>query len=198
VPRSALTTGAVEAFRRDTVRAATRLFAAHGYAAVTMRRIAVELGTSPMAPYRYFANKAEIFAMVRAEAYRRFANEQLAAFKSAKAPLERLMKMRDAYVGFALRHPDEYRVMFELYQEPEELHPRLAAESRRAFGALEDATRLAIDAGVLEGDPTTVAHLLWAQLHGLVTLHLAGKLTADRSLADLLAAPPIRIRIDAR
>jgi AcrR family transcriptional regulator len=190
--RAALTVTDVEAFRRKTVRAATRLFAARGYEAVTLRAIATELGTSPMAPYRYFANKAEIFAMVRAEAYRRFASDQETAFRGADDPVERLLRLREAYVRFALRHPDEYRVMFELHQEPEDRYPRLAAESHRAFAALEEAVRLAVEARVLEGDATTVAHLLWASLHGVVSLHLAGKLTVGRTLEALLAAPPVR------
>jgi len=195
--RLALTDSDVEAFRRKTVRAATRLFAAHGYQSVTMRRIATELGTSPMAPYRYFDNKAEIFAMVRAEAYRRFANDQEAAFRAAAEPLQRLLRMREAYVRFALRHADEYRVMFELHQEPEGRYPRLAAESHRAFAALENAARLAIEARVIEGEATTVAHLLLAGLHGIVSLHLAGKLTMGRALDELLASPPVRFLVGA-
>jgi len=194
MPRAALSEADVESFRRKTVRAATRLFAEHGYAAVTMRAIAAELGTSPMAPYRYFDNKAEIFAMVRAEAYRRFADAQEAAFGDASMPsLERLFAMREAYVRFALEHSDEYRVMFELHQEPEERYPRLVQESHRAFAALEEAARRAIDEGVLAGEPRTVAHLLWSSLHGMMSLHLASKLTLGRTLDDLLRAPPLQI-----
>jgi len=193
MPRAALSAADVEAFRARAVVAATRLFAEQGYSAVTLRAIAAELGTSAMAPYRYFENKAEIFAMVRAEAYRRFADMQEAAFRQSEAPLERLFMMRNAYVRFALDFPNEYRVMFELHQEPEDRYPALSAESHRAFRSLEEAARLAIEAGVLVGDPTTVAHQLWSTLHGMVTLHLAGKLTLGRSLDDLLAAPPLRI-----
>jgi AcrR family transcriptional regulator len=194
VARAALSQEDVEAFRENTVRAATRLFADQGYAAVTMRAIASELGTSPMAPYRYFENKSEIFAMVRAAAYRRFADAQEAAFAApANNALERLVTMRDAYVRFALEHPDEYRVMFELHQEPEERYPALAAESHRAFSSLEEAARLAILEGVIEGEKTTVAHLLWSSLHGMVSLHLAGKLTVGRTLQELLTSPPLRV-----
>jgi AcrR family transcriptional regulator len=195
MPRQALSEAEIDAFRRRTVVAATRLFARDGYRAVTLRAIAAELGTSAMAPYRYFENKAEIFAMVRAEGYRRFADAQQRAFASSSDPLARLLEMRSAYVRFALDHPDEYRVMFELHQEPEERHPELSRESHRAFTLLEEAARLAIDAHVLAGEPTTVAHLLWSSLHGMVSLHLAGKLTLGCSLEDLLVAPPLRLLV---
>jgi AcrR family transcriptional regulator len=195
MPRQALSDAEIDAFRKRTAVAATRLFARDGYGAVTMRAIAAELGTSPMAPYRYFENKAEIFAMVRAEGHRRFADAQQKAFSSSSEPLTRLFEMRSAYVRFALEHSDEYRVMFELHQEPEERHPEQARESHRAFALLEEAARQAIVARVLAGEPTTVAHLLWSSLHGMVSLHLAGKLTLGRSLDDLLLAPPLRLLV---
>lgn len=191
--RAALSNDDIEVFRHRTVVAATRLFAEQGYGAVTMRAIAAELRTSPMAPYRYFENKAEIFAMVRAEAYRRFADGQEAAFEAEKDPLQRLLSMREAYVRFALGHPAEYRVMFELDQEPGARYQELVRESERAFAVLEHAVRLAVDAGVLRGEPLTLAHVMWSSVHGMVTLHLAGKLTLGASLQDLLSAPPLRL-----
>jgi AcrR family transcriptional regulator len=194
VARAARSDEEIRRFRYETVRAATRLFAEQGYSAVTMRAIAAKLGKSAMAPYRYFANKAEIFAMVRAEAYRRFADGQWAAFESTDDPLARLFVMRDAYVKFALEHPDEYRVMFELDQESGDKYPNLVEQSERAYKALARATAIAIERDLIEGDPTTVAHLLWSSLHGIVTLHLAGKLTLGRTLEDLLTAPPFRLR----
>lgn len=195
MPRHALRPADIDAFRKRTLAAATLLFARDGYKAVTMRAIAEELGTSAMAPYRYFQNKAEIFAMVRAEGYRRFADAQERAFGASRDPLTRLFEMRNAYVHFALEHPDEYRVMFELQQEPEDRHPELASQSHRAFALLEEAARQAIAANVLAGEPTTVAHLLWSSLHGMVSLHLAGKLTLGCSLDELLLAPPLRLLV---
>jgi AcrR family transcriptional regulator len=105
--RPPLSDAEIAAFRKKAIRVATRLFARNGYAAVTLRAIAEGLGTSHMAPYRYFENKAEIFAMVRADAFRRFSDVQERAFVSTEEPLERLFSMRAAYVRFALDHPDE-------------------------------------------------------------------------------------------
>ena len=195
MPRPPLSEAEIAAFREKAIRVATRLFARDGYAAVTLRAIAEGLGTSHMAPYRYFENKAEIFAMVRADAFRRFGDVQERAFANSEEPLERLFSMRAAYVRFALEHPDEYRVMFELGQDSEELYPKLAEESRRSFTALERAVAAAIEAGALAGEPRVVAHLLWASIHGVVSLHLAGKLTLGLTLDDLLAAPPLQIVI---
>ena len=69
---AALSSVEIEAFRERIREAAARLFASAGYAAVTMRAVAAEVGCSAMTPYRYFASKEHIFAVVRAEAFRRF------------------------------------------------------------------------------------------------------------------------------
>ena len=53
-------------------------------------------------------------------------------------------------------------------------------------------SRIWVCAGKIEGDPLTVAHLAWAQVHGVISLHLAGKLIMGRSVEDLIdAALPV-------
>jgi AcrR family transcriptional regulator len=161
-----------------------------------MRAIADGLGVSAMAPYRYFENKAEIFALVRADAFRRFADGQERAFAAVADPMGRLFAMRDEYVRFALGHADEYRIMFDLDQEPEDQYPQLARENHRSFETLKEAVRLAVEAGIMRGDPSVVAHQAWATLHGMISLHLAGKLTMGCSLEELLAAPPMQFVLE--
>jgi TetR/AcrR family tetracycline transcriptional repressor len=46
--------------RAALIAAAVRIIESDGVDAVTMRRLAAELGVSPMAPYRYVANKEEL------------------------------------------------------------------------------------------------------------------------------------------
>jgi len=188
VPRIALQPDEIAAFRRRAGEAATRLFAAHGYDAVTMRALADELGVSAMTPYRYLSGKDELVALVRTAAFRRFAEALEHATARVADPEDRLRRLKRAYLRFAATHGDAYRIMFEL-RGPDDAGrwPELAAEAARAFGVLGDSVRAAVVAGVLEGDPLTIAHLLWAGAHGLASLHLAGRLNLGRSL-DRLAA----------
>lgn len=187
MPRVALHADEIAAFRRRLTDAATRLFAAKGYDGVTMRAVADQLGVSAMTPYRYVAGKDELFALVRAEAFRRFADRLEGSLRSGAPldPIDRLYRLKQAYIAFALDEADAYRIMFELRQPDDAVRsPELTRESRRAFATLHDAVRDAVDAGVLAGDPLSLAQLLWASTHGLVSLHLAGRLTA-RSLEYL-------------
>lgn len=98
MPRSALSESEIETFRARLCDAAARLFAEHGFEGVTLRALARELNCSPMTPYRYFRDKAEIFSSVRATAFRRFADAQQTAFESSSDPEVRLGALADAYI----------------------------------------------------------------------------------------------------
>jgi AcrR family transcriptional regulator len=188
VPRAALRPAEIEAFRQRLAVAATGLFAAHGYDAVTMRAVADAVGVSAMTPYRYVDGKEELFALVRTEAFRRFADRLEAAIAGKRRdPVARLARLKAAYVRFALDEPDAYRIMFELRQPEARRHGEQAEQARRAIGCLHRTVADAVTAGRLAGDPLTLAHLLWANTHGLVSLHLAGKLTMGRTVEALAA-----------
>lgn len=186
--RAALTADEIESFRERAVQAATRMFARVGPSGLSMRGLAAELGVSAMTPYRYFENVEDLFAQVRTAAFRRFADGQQAA-SGARRPTQRIRSLGAAYVKFAVDEPEAYRIMFELQQAPTDAYPELEQQQRRAFGYLLEAFQDAVDEGALCGDASTLAHLAWAQAHGLVSLHLAGKLIMGRSFEQLCASP---------
>lgn len=186
--RTSLTRDEIAAFRQRAARVAIKLFAEQGYRSVSMRAVASALGVSAMTPYRYFANKDELITMIRSDGFRRFADRQAAAWDASTAAT-RLFALKQAYIQFALDEPDTYQVMFELRDVPASTDSALAAEQKRAYQFLYDAVTEAIAAGHMTGDPHTVAHLLWAQVHGMVSLHLAGTLIMGRDLESLCELP---------
>lgn len=186
MPRTALAPDGIAAFRRRIGEAATKLFAAHGYDAVTMRAVADALGVSAMTPYRYVSGKDELVALVRTAAFQQFAEALERATARVADPEDRLRKLKRAYLKFAMEHGDEYRIMFELRGAGDAKRwPELEREAARSFGSLLDAVRAAVTARVIEGDALTIAHILWAGAHGLASLHLAGRLDQGRSLHRL-------------
>ena len=72
-------------FRAELCKVATERFARFGYEGVTMRQLAEALGCSPKTPYRYFKDKADILATVRAQAFAKFADALETAVTSAPA-----------------------------------------------------------------------------------------------------------------
>ena len=151
-----------------------------------MRALAKELACSPMTPYRYFENKAEIFDAVRSAAANRFAlalEDSLSGLTSHRA---RLRALALAYVRFALDEPHAYRIMFELDQDQRPDTRR--EDERRGWYVMHTAIEEAIADGVIAGEPDIVAHLLWSGVHGLVALHLSGMLQLGRGLEELVEA----------
>lgn len=178
----------VEAFRERLRDVAERQFAERGFEGVSLRSITEELGCSRMTPYRYFESKADIFAAVRTSAYLRFATAQEKAAADADDPVARLTALGRTYIRFALEQPNAYRLMFELAQPDPGGHPELREAEARAWAPIRDGIAAAIEAGVLTGDVDVVAHAFWAGVHGMVSLHLAGKLVHGATL-EALAEP---------
>lgn len=175
----------VSDFRDRLCRAAETLFAAHGPDSVTMRQLAAVLGVSPMTPYRYFKDKDEILAAVRAGAFTRFAEALEAARDGGGAPLEISQRVGEAYVAFALKQQDAYRLMFDLAQPTEDQYPELAEAAARARRTLTAHVEGLIQAGLVHGDAAMIGHVFWAALHGTIVLQLAGKLSPGIDSAAL-------------
>lgn len=172
----ALSDDEIAAFRARVRDAAARLFAEHGAAGVTMRRIATALGCSAMTPYRYFADREAIMAMLRADAYDRLATALEEAFAEPGTALERSAAVYRAYVAFALEDPSSYRLMFDETRPTVADHPDLARAALRAQAMMSAHVELLVAEGVVAGDPSLIGHMLWAATHGTLTLQLAGKL----------------------
>lgn len=184
MPRAALSQDQLENFRETLCLEATRLFAENGYEGVTMRALAKRIGCSPMTPYRYFENKAEIFDTVRTAGADRFAEAIETAVRGHSDHPARLRAMCLAYVQFAITEPHAYRILFELEQGPEQ--PK--HEDLRSWYVMRAAVTEAIEDGSMSGDPNVVAHLLWSGVHGIVALHLSGMLGLGIELEKLLEA----------
>ena len=186
--RKARSDTVVQEFRERLVEAATHLFATQGFEGVTLRAVAAALGVSPMTPYRYFRDKEEIFAAVRATAYESFAWSQQEAYDSTADPIARLRALGLAYQAWARAPPDAYRLMFSLRQPDPTAFGDLRDAELRGWHPLYQAVEAAGAAlgGHLQGEPNTLAHLLWCGMHGIVSLDLAGKLTNGRTADDLV------------
>jgi AcrR family transcriptional regulator len=174
-----LTQTDVADFRERLCEAATRLFDAKGRDGFTMRELANELGVSAMTPYRYFKDKDDILAAVRARAFTRWAEKLEAAFAGAATAPEKSEAVFKAYTAFAFGEPAAYKLMFDLSQPDESDYPDLVAASDRARATMTDYVRALIRDGILEGDPELIGRVFWASLHGAVVLKLAGKLGAE-------------------
>jgi AcrR family transcriptional regulator len=177
MPRE-LSPSEISDFRDKLCDAGLQIFADKGVEGLTMREVASRLGVSPMTPYRYFKDKDAILAAVRARAFTQFAEAMERAARKGGTPVERSNAAGDAYVRFALKHREAYRLMFDVPQKEDAAdYPALAQATARAHATMSHHIKELIDAGIFEGDPELIGFVFWAAIHGLVTLELSGNFT---------------------
>ena len=174
-------------FRERLCEVATDIFVKKGPEGLNMRDLAGRLGVSAMTPYRYFKDKDEILAAIRTRAFNRFADRLEAALATPGTPPEKSRAVGNAYVQFALDQPCCYRLMFDRPSPRMEPLPELFAAERRARATMTDHVRMMIREGHFKGEPELIGPVLWAGIHGVVTLHLAGALADGGEFETILA-----------
>jgi AcrR family transcriptional regulator len=182
--------------KRALTQAALGLVQEKGPKGFTLREVARRAGVSAAAPYRHFADKAQLLAAVAAQGFVQL-HETLSATAAKTAdPTTQVLDMGRAYVRWAVTHPDYYQVMFG--SELDKSDPELLTAGSRAFDDLLEAIVRCQHA---------IAGPTWSLLHGVASLTIGSDLThvgiredpqalAARALRELLfgSAPSRRRR----
>lgn len=159
--------------RSEILEAAQRIFVDCGYEGATIRRIADEVGVSSTALYMHFRDKSEILVEICEGLFDALIGVNRALLAAELDPVERVRLMLDAYVEFALEHPNVYRLVFCLPQGvigAEQERP-VNAMGERTYGLYRAAVSRMAEAGRLRGDDLDVAaQTSWAAVHGVLSL----------------------------
>ncbi|MCA3253287.1 MAG: TetR/AcrR family transcriptional regulator [Pseudomonadota bacterium] len=155
--------------RAAALERAAQLAADGGTGALSLRQLARDLGVSPAALYRHFADKDALLdglAQRALAALESAARDALARAGGDQADAaERLAALGRGYLAFARAHPDAFRIVFELRpkagRDPVEAAPYLLL--------LEAVTALA-PPGADAARVRRAALAAWAFVHGLATL----------------------------
>ncbi|MER8041614.1 TetR/AcrR family transcriptional regulator [Streptomyces sp. NPDC094032] len=159
------------------------LLVAEGPAALTMRRIAADIGSSTKVLYTMFGGKEGLLDALYREGFARLRRAQ-EGVPRAGDPLAHLTRLGRAYRAHALAEPAYYRVMFEQPVPGFRPTPDALAVAEGAFEASADAVAACMTAGIFRpGDAHELAKLLWAASHGAVSLEIAGHFTPEEAAA---------------
>ena len=171
----AMSTSTKEGYHHGDLRAAllssamTRLEAGDQF---SLRALAREVGVSPAAPYRHFDDREALDSALTAVGLRELTAE-LVGDGQLPETTEDLAELGVRYVGFALRRPALFRLMFGSACDLD--NPERVAAAAEIRSLLELSMR-----NVFPGaDPAPLAAAGWGLAHGLAFLHLEGKLPAD-------------------
>ncbi len=180
-----LTEAEIACFRNRLCDLALEAFAKHGVEGITLRGLAAEVGCSRTTPYRYFKNKADILAALRQREFERMAVALEATEKLETDPFKRLTLLASRYLKFAIERPDAYRVMYEVDQQDSQRYPDLMVQIIRSGKPIRNLVVEAVKSGAMKGDPVNIGYMLWAGLHGLISLNLSHMLGPERQVEVL-------------
>lgn len=140
---------------------------------LSLRALARAIGVSQTAPYRHFGDKSELLAAMATCGYR----DLLDALRQAGAatgdcPQEQLFAFAHAYVDYAARNPQLFKLMFGPAVQPTVKYPELREASRDTLQLVQDILQRGVDSGVFRhvDDIAYMANAAWSSIYGLSTL----------------------------
>ena len=148
--------------REAVLREAGKQLETQGIAKLSIRDAARRARVSHNAPYRHFPDRETLLAALAAEGFK-----QLSETLASKAGRE----MGEAYLAFALAHPQRFRLMFGGLLSLD-AYPELRDNARASYAALEKAFA---GQGI---DEKIAAAAAWSLVHGLAHLLLDGHFAA--------------------
>jgi AcrR family transcriptional regulator len=187
----------------------------YGASALSLRAIARELKITAPAIYNYFPDRDALVTALIIDAYTSFGDWQLEARDAAAAddPREKLAAIGLAYRNWAHTYPQRYQLIFGApipgYEAPaEKVFPSSARSISALFSVVEEiraAGKLSADSVptvneayrvyydqwrtyVGEVNPLSlfVAMIIWARVHGIVSLEIQGNLPPFGEKGDAL------------
>ena len=157
--------------------AAREMFVEDGIESVTMREIAKRIEYTPTAIYHHFRDKQALIEELCLIDFRGLA-QAFQKIGRIEDPRERLRRIGLAYMDYALEHPSHYRFMF---MTPKPMLPASSLgisdgdPNSHAYGVLRASVAEGVAAGGFRPeftDADELAQILWAGVHGIVSLHI--------------------------
>lgn len=170
------------AARRQLIIATARTLAeAEGWDAVTTRRLAHEIEYSQPVLYKHFSGMEQIADAIAIDGFGELAQAIRAARSGAGTPAADLTAMAHAYLDFARDNPAVYDAMFTRATSLPFAADATPPQLKDAFAEL----RQAVDRVAGERDADGLTEVLFAALHGLVTLGRGGRLRSGHDAERL-------------
>ncbi len=162
--------------------AARRLLDREGVEAVTMRRVAGEVGVTAMSVYRHYPNRAGLLNALADEGFADLAG-RLHGAKLSGGTEKRLEKLMNIFLDHALENPRLFELMF---LEPREGARQFPQDFRAGRSPTANPTaevlKEGMAAGVLrEDDVWEIVFEMGALLQGLIMLYLGGRMAMSQT-----------------
>jgi AcrR family transcriptional regulator len=163
----------LEEIREMVLDAAETIIINDGYSALTVRKIAMDIGYTVGSIYMVFANMADLLIHIKANTVDEL-TEQLQQVQ-VSPPEQQIAELAKAYLHFAEQNFNRWTLIYILDIETPEWYRQ---KVDGVFSLVEvPFAQLAPDSSAQQHKQA--ARALWSGVHGICTLSLTGKLDAE-------------------
>ncbi len=173
---SATKTAAKDDVRAGILQASIALMNEGGLGALSMREVARRAGVSHQAPYHYFADRETILAELAGDGFDKLYDYMVSAIGLAKDKAGKNRAMGEAYIRFALNHPEVFKLMFRCEMCDLSRYPDAKMKADRCFNVVVQTLGASGNSSDKTNPDLAPVIASWSMAHGLATLMLEGKL----------------------
>jgi AcrR family transcriptional regulator len=169
------------------IKTAILLLEKKGVHALSLREVARKAKLSNMAPYRHFNNKEDLISAICIKGFNSLTEKFLVAERKNLDPKKRFKAMAEAYLDFAITHPQECKLMFGGFIESPELekYPDLKIAGDQCFDRLLQMIEYCQHHKYIKkGNLQPTAYTIWSMVHGFSMLWLERGFEKDNSTQD--------------
>ncbi len=180
--------------RRRILQAAIRLFANHGFHAVSVDQIVGKARVNKRMVYHYFGSKDALFEAALSEVYQRIESIEFHAVERGRSPREKLSRLLESYFEFLDHEPEFTRLLqWENLEKGRHLTKENHLLTKNPFLA---RFRTIVEDGVAAGEfrrDLDVTHLM-IHFIGLCFIYHSNRFSLSQSLELDLGDPKVKER----
>jgi AcrR family transcriptional regulator len=173
--------------RETLIEASAHIIKIQGIDALSLRKLADQVGVSRAAPYHHFKDKNALLAAVAEQGFESL-GQLLQDVINQKIPLlERFKQAIKGYLEFAAEHPTQYDLMFGRKLWKSDQFDHFQRQAKDCFRLYVQLFEQLIKEGFLDKneDALRLSQLLWATLHGLTKLTEEGLFSVANNIEDI-------------
>ncbi|MGH1374107.1 MAG: TetR/AcrR family transcriptional regulator [Cellvibrionaceae bacterium] len=177
--------------KQSLIDAAKDIIAEDGVNNFSLRKAALKVGVSQAALYRHFDGKEQLLAALARNCFLQVGEQlQLAHDSAQDDPQQKLKAVGLAYVVYASKNPNLYRLMFDASLSDKQRYPELTDARRQALKwPAKSVTSIAKnqkESHQTQFDNTKF--LLQSSIHGIASFVIDGHAPNDQSLSSMIDA----------
>ncbi len=175
--------------REALIQSATSMIEKDGVNNLSLRKLAEQVNVSRTAAYHHFKDKHDLLCAIAAQGFAQWTEmAETINNDDSLSPQEKFKQFFLKYIQFAIDNSAIYELMFghQLWQSGDD-NSTLTSVSYPCFQYQVEMTRTWQQQGIFPSseNPTRLAQVTWATMHGLAKLYIDGIYTQSSTIEEM-------------